>query len=123
MSQKHDPQAFPEIEPRLHLALTFLKKPAVALLYLVDQEGQHHQVRQYRTQVLIAVAEVVLEVIALVLQGVEGLVFYFPPRPTTPHYLHEDVWLKGQIGDPAEVLGLARRTGFPEEKWGHIYDL
>ena len=41
-----------------------LKQSAAALLDLIDQEGQQHQVHEHGTEVLVAVTEVVLEVIA-----------------------------------------------------------
>ena len=57
-----------------------LEQPAAALLDLVDQARQHHQVHEHGAEMLMAVTEVVLEVIALVLEGVEGLVLDLPAR-------------------------------------------
>ena len=52
------------------LRLRGLEQRAAALPALVDEEGQHHQVGEHGAEVLRSVAEVVLEAIALVLQGV-----------------------------------------------------
>ena len=68
-----------------------LEQPAAALLDLVDQEGQHHQAHEHGAQVRGAVTEVVLEVIALVLEGVEGLVFDLAAGAGTSHQGHEVV--------------------------------
>jgi hypothetical protein len=50
------------------------EQPAATLLHLIDQKRLQHQARERAAQRLLAVIEVVLEVIALVLDGVEGLV-------------------------------------------------
>src|SRR5208282_5895128 len=55
------------------------------LLGLVYQEGEQHQHRQHYRQVLVSMAIVVLEVIALVLQRVERFVFDFPTSASAPH--------------------------------------
>jgi hypothetical protein len=41
---------------------------------LIDQERQHHQQGKDRGEVLVAEAVVVAEVVALIFEGVEGLV-------------------------------------------------
>ena len=56
-----------------------------SLLNLIHQEGQHHQQGQHHRQVLLAVSVVVFQVIALVLQGVEGLVLDLPAGSSPPH--------------------------------------
>src|SRR5215831_16694061 len=56
---------------------------------------------------LVAVAEIVLEVVALIFQCIERLVF---DAPTGSGPLHEPVnraLVQPQVGDPAEVLGFA----------------
>ena len=54
---------------------------------------------------LVAVAEVVLEVVALVLESVEAFVLNLPARPRGAHQLH-DVGAGGhQVGDPGIALG------------------
>jgi hypothetical protein len=51
----------------------------------------------------VAVTEVVLEVVALVLEGIEGLVLDFPACAGTSHQRHEVVRLDRDIRDPGEV--------------------
>ena len=58
-----------------------LEQPAAHLLSLIDQKGQHHQDGEHRAQVLLAEAKVVLKMVALVLERVEGLIFYLPAGP------------------------------------------
>ena len=60
-----------------------LKQRTTKFLRLVDQKGQHHQHREDHRQILLAVAEVVLEMIILILQRIERFVFDLPTRATT----------------------------------------
>src|SRR4030095_5544970 len=55
---------------------------------------------------LLAMAVVVLKVIALVFQGIEGLVFDFPPGSSPAHELIHVALTHADIGHPREVLGL-----------------
>src|SRR4051812_4397178 len=55
---------------------------------------------------LLAMAVVVLKVIALVFQGIEGLVFNFPPGATSSHEVKDIPLGHPQVGDPAKVLAL-----------------
>ena len=77
---------------------------AAQLLDLVHEKGQHHQHGEHHRQVLLPVPEVVLVMITLVLERVEGFVLDPPPRPSTagkqPGIAERDM----QIGDPREVL-------------------
>ena len=57
------------------------------MLNLVNKESQHHEQDKHLAEMLLAQAEVVAELVSLVLQGVECLVFYFPPGTGTAHKL------------------------------------
>jgi hypothetical protein len=57
-----------------------LEQRATQLLDLVDQKRQHHQYGKHYREMLIAMANIVLEVIALVYQDVECLIFDAPLR-------------------------------------------
>src|SRR5881628_155252 len=61
-----------------------LKQGTTELLGLVHQERQHHQHGKHDRKMLLAMSVVMLKVIALVFQRIEGLVFDLPPRPSTP---------------------------------------
>jgi hypothetical protein len=61
-----------------------LEEGATELLGLIDQESEHHDLHKVHAAVLFAEAEVVLAVVALVFQCVEGLIFDLPPNPR-PH--------------------------------------
>src|SRR5918912_711773 len=56
---------------------------------------------------LIAVSKVVLEVVALIFQGIERFVFDAPARSTTLHEPVNRALVDPQVGDPAEVLDVA----------------
>ena len=62
-----------------------MKQPTAQLLDLIDQKGQQHQQGKDGGQVLLAVAIVMLQAIALVLERSEGFVFDLPPRPPAAH--------------------------------------
>ena len=55
---------------------------------------------------LLAMSIVVLQVIALVFQRVEGLICNLPPGSSTPHEVKNMPFGHPQVGDPAEVLDL-----------------
>ena len=60
----------PQFRLRPQLLPDPAKQPAAQLLDLIDQEGQHHQQHQRRGQIPASVAVIVLEMIALILQGI-----------------------------------------------------
>ena len=59
-----------------------LKQRTAEFLRLVDQKRQHHQHREDHRQILLAMPEVVLEVIILILQRIERFIFDLPTRST-----------------------------------------
>ena len=81
-----------------------LKEGTTALLELIDQEGQHRQHRKDAGQILVAVAVVMFEMVALVFERVEGFVFDFPARPASFHNRIDGIGGEGLIGNPGEVL-------------------
>ena len=96
-----------QLSPQAGLALRRryggLKQPAAMLLDLIDQKRQHHEVHEHGAEVVVAVTEVVLEVVALVFEGVEGFVLDFPACAGSSHEGHEVVFMDGDIRDPREV--------------------
>src|SRR5918992_6351208 len=56
---------------------------------------------------LIAMAEIVLKMIALILQRIERFIFDTPARPCPLHELVHGAFVDTQIGDPAEMLDFA----------------
>ena len=87
-----------------HLRARGLKERAAQLLHLIHQKGQQHQVHEHRAQVFLAQAVVVAEVVALVLEGIEGLVLDPPAGTTAPHDFHGVVRGDCQVGDPTEAV-------------------
>src|SRR5678815_4620124 len=53
---------------------------------------------------LIAMTIIVLEMVPLVFQGVECLIFDAPPCSSTPHELIDCAFIDAQVSDPTEVL-------------------
>ena len=53
---------------------------------------------------LIAMTIIVLEMVTLVFQCVERLIFDAPPCSPTPHELIDRAFIDAQVGDPTEVL-------------------
>lgn len=51
------------------------------------------------------VTEVVFDMVALILQGVEGFVLDFPARPAGTHQLDDIGLAHEKVGDPAVVIG------------------
>src|SRR6266436_404648 len=63
-------------------------------------------------------AVVMLKVIALIFQCVEGLIFYLPPRPATTHQGIDVAFAHPKVGHPTEVLYLLS-ANFPVLKKVH----
>jgi len=71
----------------------------------MEGEGQQVEAGEYGSQVLLAVAEVVFEVVAVVLEGVEGLVLDLPSGAAAGGEFDDVVGTDGQIADPAVAVG------------------
>src|SRR4051812_27316603 len=71
----------------------------------MDGEGQQVQADQDSGEILLAVSEAVLKVVALVLQNVERLVLDLPPGPATGGKFDDSVGTDRQIGDEAVAIG------------------
>src|SRR5271157_4385886 len=95
---------FPEVALGLHLVPGRLEQGTAQLLNLIYQEGQHHQQGQHDRQVLLAVSEIMLQVISLVLQGVERLILDLPAGSSPPHDVPDDLRNQEKVGDPTEML-------------------
>ena len=106
---EHGPHPLPKIPFAAKLFPNGAKQGATELLGLIDKEGEHHEHHEVGGKILFAQPEVVLEVISLILQGVEGLVLDLPTRPTAPHDLVSVLFGDGEIGDPAERFHLVSR--------------
>ena len=69
-----------------------------------DEAAQVDHEQRLR-QVPVAVAEIVLQVVALVLQGVEPFILDLPTRPRGAHQLDDVVGGGHQVGDPGIAIG------------------
>jgi hypothetical protein len=103
--------------PQQALAAPFrprrLEQRTTQLLDVIHQKRQHHQRGKHHREVLIAVAKVVFERIALILQGVERFIFDAPASPRPPHALIHRAFVDPQIGDPAPMLDWAVSRRLP----------
>ena len=89
---------------------------------LVHEEGEEVQEKEVEGKMPYPVAEVVLEVIALVLERIEGLVLDLPSAPAYPHELFHVLLIDRQIGDPRIVVRplplVVKLIGEPVDRWG-----
>src|SRR6516165_12077649 len=104
---KQGSHSLPEHALAAQLRPHCLEQGATQLLGLVHYERQHHQHGKYDRKMLRAMPIIVLEVIALVFQRIEGLVFHFPPRSATPHKAIHVALVHTQVRHPTEVLDRA----------------
>ena len=92
------------------------KQPRAALLDLVHQKSQQHEQRQDRGEMLLPVAIVMLEMIALVLERIEGFVLNLPAAASGTHHFFHGARTEPQIGDPGPLLDLAVWRGLLVEQ-------
>ena len=71
---------------------------------LACQKSQHRQQGKVGGQVFFAVAVIVLQVVALVFEGVERFVLDFPTRTCYGYHFLYIILAYGQIGDPTTVV-------------------
>ena len=107
------PDLLPQIAFRTRLFPGRLKKPAAHLLNLVKQKGQHHQYGKNRREILLAEPVIMAEVVALILEGIEGLVFDLPAGPAGTHDGNGVFPGNGQIGHPTEPGDLVTLADLP----------
>jgi len=98
-------QVFPELSFGNGHFPCGIEKGAAQLLNLVNHESQHHEHHEDPTQVLLAQTVVVLKVVSLVFEGIEGFVFHLPPSTACAHDGIGVFPSKGEIRNPAKVLG------------------
>jgi hypothetical protein len=82
-------------------------------LHLIHQKRQHHQRGTHHREVLIAMAEIVLKMIALIFQRIERLIFDAPASPRPPHELIHRAFVDAQIRHPTEMLHFAFGSRLP----------
>jgi hypothetical protein len=76
------------------------------LLNLIDEKGKHHENGKYRTQVFLAKTIIVLEIVPLVLEGVESFILDFPSGTAGPHKLEHVFFGDRYINNPTEFRDL-----------------
>ena len=81
-----------------------LEQGTTELLDLIHEKRQHHQHGKHHREMLIPMPKIVFEMVALVFQRVERLIFNAPPRSPTPHELIDRAFIDAQVSDPTEML-------------------
>ena len=104
IKQRSHPLPQQELAPQL--GPHRLKQGATQLLGLIHQERQHHQHAKDHREMLLAMPVVVLKMIALVFQRIEGLVFDLPPGASSPHEPIHVALAHAYDSHPTEVLEL-----------------
>ena len=64
-----------------------MEERAAHLLYLIHQKGQHHQCDKDAAQMFFAQSVIMIKVISLILERIDGLVFNPPSSPAAAHDL------------------------------------
>jgi len=100
---KDSPDLFPQVSLAAGLLPGRSKERARHLLDLVGQEGEEHEHHKDHAQVLFAQTIIVLEMVSLVLEGIEGLVLYPPSGAASAHDGVDVFPGEREIRDPAEV--------------------
>lgn len=67
---------------------------------LVNEKSEHHKENKDFAQMFFAESIVVIEVIALVFQGIKRFILNLPPRTSAPHKLKDIFFGDGQVGNP-----------------------
>lgn len=71
----------------------------------MDKKNRQIEQEEGHGQVVVAVAEVMFDMIALVCKGVEAFIFYFPSGATSlKEFGHKGIGNR-HVGDPAVVVG------------------
>ena len=102
---KERAHAFPQVAFAARPSPGSLKEVASELLSLVNGKSQHHQEGKDDREVLFPMPKVVLEMIALVFEGIEGLILDFPTCPPAPAQSEGVVLVNDEVGDPTEMAG------------------
>lgn len=103
--KKERAHAFPKMAFAARPLPGGLKEVASKLLSLVNGKSKHHQEGKDDREMFFSVPKVVLEMIALIFEGVEGLILDFPTCPSAPAQGVDVVLVNGEVGDPTEMAG------------------
>lgn len=108
--QEEETKCGSDIFPKLPFATRFFACRAEYgtgdLLNLVDEKGEHHEGDKNHAQELLSQPIVVFEIVALVLESVDGFIFYFPAGAPSFHDFIGVAAGDLKIGDPREIFAL-----------------
>ena len=93
------------VSRRGSVARSKAQRLSIELEESMKEKGNHIQRQQRLRQILLAMTEVVLEVVALCFQRVEVLIFNFPATAACLHQLHHRLFADGVAGDPGVLKG------------------
>lgn len=97
-------QTVPELGFGLQSAPDLTKSSAATLLDLVYQKGEQHEQGEDGREVLLTVTVVVFEMVTLVFQGIESLVFDLPATASGAHHTFDSPCGERQIRHPGPTL-------------------
>ena len=103
---EQSPELFPQAASAADFVPSGLKERTRELLGLIYRKGQHHQQRKNDGQIVVAMPKVVFKMIALVLEGVVGLIFDLPAGATPAHQRGGIVLGDHKVRNPSEMLDL-----------------
>ena len=98
-------QLIPEFNAGAKTASALLIEPVGQLQDLVHKKGQQIEQEKGHGQVVLAMAEIVFDVIALVLKGIKAFIFYLPAGATGFDQIADVVCSDVDVGNPAIVIG------------------
>ena len=98
-------QLIPKFNARVKTLAALLVEPVGELQNLMDKKGQQVEQEEGHRQVVLSMAEVVFDMVALVFKGIETFVFHFPSGTAAFDQVDHVVFGDVDIGDPAVVIG------------------
>ena len=103
---EQSPEPFPQAASAADFVPRGLKERTRELLSLIYRKGQHHQQCKNDGQIVVAMPKVVFKVIALILEGVVGLIFDLPAGAAPTHQRGGIVLGDDKVRNPGEMLDL-----------------
>jgi hypothetical protein len=95
----------PEVPLAAQLLSASLVEPVGQFKDLMHEEGEEIQKEEVEGEMLHPMTEVVLDVVTLIFQGIEGLVLDLPPATAYSHEFFHSLVVHGDVGYPGVMVG------------------
>jgi len=102
---KRTAQLVPKLLARTEFGAVFLIMQISQLKNLMDKKSEHIEKKKNHGQILLPMAEVVFNMIALIFKRVKPFVFNFPACPAAFNQLDHIIFIDDNIGHPAVAVG------------------